>query len=352
MVLRLKRPGNGISPMRWNEITGGRLIMGIDDNSNMVGVDETNIFELKDKIVSLIYDGCYPNILPEIYTLTIQDKLLLVIEVFRGNLLPCYLKKEVSILYATNALLIALGYYEHCGIKCARFKGTTMEVFIDKKEYTTDIFSILNNALSFIQNHINLHGEIKGLYRIDTYEIPTEALREALINALIHRDYTHFGRDIKVGVYDDIVNIVSPGNLPHNITLEDIFNGRSETRNKVLANLFKELELIEKWGTGIKRIKSLCREKGLLEPLFSEKNDFVDIEFYRENKTTQEIRSKQSTKDKIITLLKENNTLTRDELSQQTDVSTNAIKQHLAQLKEQNKLKRVGSNKSGHWEVL
>ncbi len=283
----------------FSNTAGGKLIIGVDDDKNIIGIDDKNIFEIKDKIASVIYDSCYPNILPEIYTITTEDKLLLVIEVFRGNLIPYYIKKEGknsgvfirlgatnrkasfeniielerqrnnisydeeinyevdfksldltpiykefekqkkpidinklknlklvkeehSKLYATNALLIAIGYYEHSAVKCARFKGTTMEIFTDKKEYDSDIFSILSNSLSFIQNHINLKGEIKGLYRVDTYEIPTEALREALINALIHRDYTNQGRDIKVGIYDDIVNIVSPGSLPNNITLEDI----------------------------------------------------------------------------------------------------------------------------------
>ena len=415
--------------------SGGKLIIGVDDNKNIIGIDDKSIFELKDKIASIIYDTCYPNILPEIYTITTHDKLLLVIEVFRGNLIPYYIKKEGknggvflrigatnrkasleniidlerqrnnisydeeinygvdfqsldltpiykqfeeqnksidinklknlklikeehSKLYATNALLIALGYYEHCTMKCARFKGTTMEIFIDKKEYGTDIFSQLSNSVSFIQNHINQRGEIKGLYRIDTYEIPTEALREALINALIHRDYTNHGRDIKVGIYDDIVNIVSPGGLPYNITLHDIYNGRSETRNKVLANLFKELELIEKWGTGINRIKKLCIDKGLQEPLFSEKNDFIDIEFIREienQKDTQETAqetAQETTKDKIIFLLKNNPKITKEDIMKKLNKADGTIKQHLANLKKEGILKRIGSTRSGYWKIL
>ena len=148
-------------------------------------------------------------------------------------------KEENNVLYPTNALLILLGKLEHCQVKCARFKGRTMDVFIDKKEYSGDIFFILENTQNFILNHINLRGEISSLYRKDTYEIPMVALREALINALIHRDYTDGGRDIKVGVYDDIVNIVSPGGFPNTITASDIEAGRSEVRNKVVANVLK-----------------------------------------------------------------------------------------------------------------
>lgn len=338
--------------------SGGKLIIGIDDDKNIVGIEEENIFELQDKISFIIYDSCSPNIIPEIYTLNIEDKLLLVIEVFRGNLLPYYLKsegknegtyirvgatnrkagyenilelerqkrnisfdeeinyefeyeslnlnplnkrfenigkildekklenlklikKETAKIYPTNALLIILGKLSHTSVKCARFKGVTMDLFIDKKEYQSDIFSILENTQDFILNHINLRGEIKGLYRTDSYEIPLIALREALVNALIHRDYTNGGRDIKVGIYDDIVNIVSPGSFPNTITKEDIENGRSEMRNKVLANIFKELGLIEQWGSGIKRIKNICFENDLKEPNINEKNDFVDVEFYR-----------------------------------------------------------------------
>lgn len=156
-----------------------------------------------------------------------------------------------------------------------------MELFIDKKEYSGDIFTILENTQNFILNHINLRAEIKELYRTDTYEIPKVALREALINALIHRDYINKGRDIKVGIYDDIVNIVSPVSFPNTITATDIDNGRSEARNKVIANVFKELGLIEQWGSGINRIKTICKENELKDPKIEEQNDFVDVEFFR-----------------------------------------------------------------------
>jgi len=338
--------------------SGGKIIVGINDKLNITGVDANSVYALKDKIASVIFDSCSPDILPEIYTINIGGKLLLVIEIFRGNLIPYFLKSEgvadgvyirvgatnrkaspqiieelqrhkryvsfdeeinyditVSesdmiplkarfakagktlndeklknlnliktnrgITYPTNALLILLGKFPHCAVKCARFKGVTMENFIDKKEYRENIFSILENTQNFILNHINLSAKIEGLYRTDSYEIPLIALREALINALIHRDYANFGRDIKVGVYDDIVNIVSPGALPNIVTIEDILRGRSEIRNKVIANVFKELGLIEQWGSGISRIMIACKKAGLDQPRIREQGDFVDVEFYR-----------------------------------------------------------------------
>ena len=347
---------------------GGKIIVGINDKLKITGVDANSVYALKDKIISVIFDSCAPNILPEIYTINVNGKLLLVIEIFRGNLMPYFLKSEGvadgvyirvgatnrkaspqiieelqrykryasfdeeinyditvgeldmiplkakfakvgktlndeklrnlkliktdrGITYPTNALLILLGKFPHCVVKCARFKGVTMETFIDKKEYRGNIFSILENTQNFILNHINLSAKIEGLYRTDSYEIPIVALREALINALIHRDYANFGRDVKVGVYDDIVNIVSPGALPNIVTIEDILRGRSEIRNKVIANVFKEIGLIEQWGSGINRIMLACKKAVLDQPKIREQGDFVDVEFYRPK--TEEMSDKK-----------------------------------------------------------
>jgi ATP-dependent DNA helicase RecG len=93
-----------------------------------------------------------------------------------------------------------------------------MDVFLDRKEYNGDVFTQLENAENFIKNHIKLSSEIKGLQREDQYEIPLEAIRESLVNAVVHRDYSNDGRDINIGIYDDIVNIVSPGGFPSIIT--------------------------------------------------------------------------------------------------------------------------------------
>ena len=358
----------------FSNTAGGKLIIGVNDKREIVGMDDIALFEIQDKIASIISDQCSPNIIPEIYSVNIENKLVLVIEVVRGNLKPyflknqgkangtyirigatnrladleninelerqkrhisfdeeiCYettfetldasplfdrfekigrplnpdklqnlklVKSDNNILYPTNALMILLGQFPHCLVKCARFKGTTMDIFIDKKEYTGDIFSILENTQNFILNHINLGATINGLYRKELYEIPEVAIREALVNAVIHRDYVHRGRDIKIGVYDDIVNIVSPGSLPNNITMEDIFNGRSESRNRVLANIFKELGLIEQWGSGIGRIVNTCKEYSLPTPKIEEENDFMNIEIVRK----KEIPVNQSTEKQSIT---------------------------------------------------
>ena len=429
----------------FSNTSGGKLIIGITDKREIIGIDDENIYDLQDKIASIIFDSCSPNILPEIYTLNIDGKLLLVIEFFRGNLMPYYIKKEGknngtylrvgatnrkaefdhiielerqkrhisydeeanydvalnslnleplkirfeklgktldteklhnlrllktehNTTYPTNALLILLGLFENCTIKCAKFKGTTMEIFIDKKEYSGDIFTILENTQNFILNHINQRAEIKEVYRTDTYEIPQVALREALINSLIHRDYINKGRDIKIGIYDDIVNIVSPGSFPNTITASDIQNGRSEARNKVIANVFKELRLIEQWGSGINRIKTICKEKGLQEPKIQEQNDFVDVEFYRPtneelNKVTIDKiyynRLRPITTDydrlntdeqKVLKYLHENKKITRKDAVQLLGYGETKIKETLNILLEKELIIRIGQGRSTYYE--
>ncbi len=438
----------------FSNTSGGKLIIGVNDQREIVGIDDTNIFEIQDKIASIVFDSCNPNILPEIYTLNIDGKLLLVIEFFRGNLLPYYLKnegknkgtyirigatnrkayfenivelerqkrhisydeeicydkvlndldlaplrkrfedinrplndeklknlkltkEEHSVTYPTNALMILLGEPLHCMVKCARFKGTTMELFIDKKEYSGDIFSILEKSIAFMQNHINLRGEIKGLVRTDTYEIPQVALREALINALIHRDYINGGRDIKVGIYDDIVNIVSPGSFPNTITAEDIMSGRSEARNKVVANVFKELGLIEQWGSGISRIKMACKESGLKEPKIEEENDFVDVEFYRpimdkneylvsntvgkpletddcgRLRTITDDYAKLSEEErKVLLYLLENTTISRKEVLEVLAIKKTKAHKILASLVEKELIEREGKGRGTYYKLV
>jgi len=338
--------------------SGGKLVIGVSDDRQVVGLPEEDVLALQSQIGSIIFDRCHPAILPEMYTANLEGKTALVVEVFRGNLLPYYLKdsgknqgtylrvgssnrkadfehilelerqrrnqsfdeevyrdttlsaldlrplltrfaaigkpldaeklknlklaqQEQGTDYPTQGLMILLGLLPHVATKCARFKGTDMSVFLDRKEYAGDLFTQLEQVEAFVKNHISLRGEIKGLQRTDTYEIPEAALREALVNAVIHRDYTNQGRDIKVGVYDDIVNVVSPGGFPNTLTAEALREGRSEIRNRVIARVFKELGYIEQWGSGIQRIKSACIAQGLAEPRIREKGDFVDVEFYR-----------------------------------------------------------------------
>ena len=413
----------------FSNTSGGKVILGVSDERNIVGVTE-DIFELQDKISSLIYESCYPAILPHMYTKNIEGKILLVIDVNKGSLVPYYIKaegkengvyirigatnrkadrenitelerqranisfdeeinsdyefsslnlepiknrlkqvgKELTtekmlslklikesnkILYPTNGLLILLGLLENTTTKCSRFKGINMNVFLDKKEYSGDLFSQLESIEGFIKNHINLKGEIKGLQRTDTYEIPEVAIREAVVNAIVHRNYSNLGRDIKIGIYDDRLEIVSPGGLPNGLSNEDIFTGKSEIRNRVVARLFKELDYIEQWGSGINRIKSLCIEKGLKEPFIEESGDFVGVRFFREEKDLNFIPTDSdriaTDSDRIIDYIKINSKITKKEVMELLNYKETKTKDYLNSLIEQGILERKGQGRSTYY---
>ena len=317
-----------------------------------------DIFRIIDDLNTIIYDSCYPNINADIYTENKDDKTILVIEVFPGNLKPYYIKsmgkengvyirvgasnrkasyenilelerqrrnitfdeeidwdleyedlnldflkkkfkengkdfseekllnlglikKDGNDLKVTRGFGIILGLYENTNINCARFKGKTMDIFLDKKEFDGDIFGKIENIQMFLSNHLNLSSKFENFQRKDILEIPMLALREGIINAIVHRDYSNQGRDIKIGIYDDVVEIVSPGGLPSTLTIEQIYSGRSEIRNRVLARIFKEFNFIEKWGSGINRMINLCKEVNLKVPEIKETGDSIVLTFYR-----------------------------------------------------------------------
>ena len=163
--------------------------------------------------------------------------------------------------------------YFQSAVKCARFKGTTTDIFIDQKEFRGPLYEQVENTVKFLMTHIELSGQLEGIQRVDKYAIPIKALREAVVNAIIHRDYSISGADIKVAVFDDIVEITSPGTMPGALAIDDIGNGRSEIRNKVIARFFNEINFIEQWGTGFKKIFGWCKDASLDTPkLYHAKN--------------------------------------------------------------------------------
>lgn len=208
---------------------------------------------------------------------------------------------------------------------------------------------------------VNDERQIVG---IKTYEIPMAAIREALINAIIHRDYSNFGRDIKVGIYDDALNIVSPGGLPHGITLNEALQGRSEIRNKVLARVFKALGYIEQWGSGIARIQQLCHQADCQPPIFKETGDFFDIEFLRDVQEEPDseggpiggqvggpIGGQITESQRSVLLLIQNKPqISRQELAKALQINPSAVQKHIENLKEQGVIERIGGTR-GYWQV-
>ncbi|MCK4543852.1 MAG: putative DNA binding domain-containing protein, partial [Spirochaetales bacterium] len=184
-----------------------------------------------------------------------------------------------------------VNYLFHTVVTCVLFKGTERHTILDKKDFSRNIVENIENTMVFLQQHLKLRYEITSLRRKEILEIPEIALREAVINAVCHRDYFEKGANVLVAIFDDRVEITNPGGLPKGLSAKD-FGKKSISRNPVIASLFQRNGYIEKMGTGISRIRTAAKESGIQEPVFSF-NTFFTVEFPRE---TAEVKYKTSGK--------------------------------------------------------
>ena len=192
--------------------------------------------------------------------------------------------------YPSNAYAILTGCGGlHVAIQCGVFKGTTKAVFVDRREYTGPLWEQIEEAFQFVLRNIHLGATLVGIYRQDIYEIPPDAIRELIINAVVHRSYLDHGT-IQVAVYDNRLEITSPGKLPMGQTLERMKEGYSKIRNEALAHAFSYMNLIEHWGSGIPRIIDKVKSAGLQEPEFIGGEVDLRINIYRGQNDTNNAR--------------------------------------------------------------
>ena len=199
--------------------------------------------------------------------------------------------------YPSNAFAILTGNGGlHVATQCGVFKGTTKAIFVDRREYTGPLWEQIDEAFQFVLRNIHLGATIVGIYRQDIYEIPPDAIRELIINAMVHRSYLDHGM-IQVAVYDNRLEITSPGKLPMGQTLERMKEGYSKIRNEALAHAFAYMNLIEHWGSGIPRIIDKVKAAGLREPEFIGGEVDLRINIYRGQVASNDFNSAQKVPD-------------------------------------------------------
>ena len=199
--------------------------------------------------------------------------------------------------YPSNAFAILTGNGGlHVATQCGVFKGTTKAVFVDRREYTGPLWKQIDEAFQFVLRNIHLGATIVGIYRQDVYEIPPDAIRELIINAMVHRSYLDHGT-IQVAVYDNRLEITSPGKLPMGQTMERMKEGYSKIRNEALAHAFAYMNLIEHWGSGIPRIIDKVKAAGLREPEFIGGEVDLRINIYRGQDASNDINNANKVPD-------------------------------------------------------
>jgi ATP-dependent DNA helicase RecG len=169
--------------------------------------------------------------------------------------------------------------YRYAGLVCALYKGTDKVYILDAKEFNGDILGKVDDALVFLKKHLRISYRIITARRENILELPEDALREAVVNAVCHRDYFEKGARAMVEIFDDRVDIVNPGGVCKGITPEN-FGTISITRNSIIADLLHRSGYIEQMGTGIRRMKNAAREANVAEPEFV-LNGFFRVTFKR-----------------------------------------------------------------------
>ncbi|MFQ6090171.1 MAG: ATP-binding protein [Candidatus Bipolaricaulia bacterium] len=186
-----------------------------------------------------------------------------------------------------NAAIVLFGTqflpdYPQCHLRMARFKGIDKTEFLDSRQIHGHAFRLLDEAMLFLQRHLPVAGRIEpGLFeRVDEPLFPPAALREALVNAICHRDYTNPGGAVSLAIYDDRLEIWSDGALPFGLTVEDLKQDHpSRPRNPLIADVFYRRGLVERWGRGTQKIVELCVKAGHPEPEFIEQAGAVGVRF-------------------------------------------------------------------------
>lgn len=422
---------------------GGKMLIGVSNKREVVGISQdTDIFALRDRISDTIGQMFEPQIMFDIYQESVEDKVIVVVEVFPGNDTPYFIKslgkengtfirlnattrnadfttldelelrkkrryydelpmselevtdsdieylctdfsersktqitkenllnmhliqKVENNLVATKAYAIFLGKHDYLSrIQCARFKGTKRVHFIDKKDFEGPLLEQIDGAYKFVLGHINMAIEINGIVHDEIYELPTQAIRELIVNAVIHRNYM-MSSSVQVAVYDDRVEISSPGSLYGSLTLQEALRGRSSIRNKILASVCEKLNVIEGWGTGLKRIIDFCKEKNVEPPVFEEIGDLLRVSFYRpsykndhlsdsinENDSLNDSLKLSDSENKVLSEIRKDAKITILDLVSKTNLSEPTVNRTLKSLKEKKVLKREGSKKDGFWIV-
>ena len=186
-------------------------------------------------------------------------------------------------LQPTHAfMLMTQNKIRYAKIQCGLFKGTQRDVFIDKREFDGPLYEQVEDAYQFVLKHINLRAQIEGLFRKETYELPVRTIRELIANAVVHRSYLD-DSCIQVCIFDDRLEVTSPGMLYGGLDMQSAKSGKSKCRNTAIAEAFRYMGIIEAWGTGIPRMIKECREYGLREPLFEELGDSIRVTLFRKN---------------------------------------------------------------------
>ena len=270
------------------------------------------------------------------------------------------LVREKKILKAAEVLFSDDNSLE---MQAAVFAGTDKTTFIDIKVFKGTIFDILKQSEEYISEKMNWRVEFRDFKRVEIPEIPTNAIREAVVNSLCHRDYFRADAN-KIAIFKDRITIYNPGEFPSGVEPQDFIMETADSmqRNPLIAEIMYYSKDIERWGTGIKRIHDECaknsvkvdfkRCKGGFSVVFYRKTIFEGAASAPANAPANAPVKLTGLQEQLLTLIKQEPKATLDSLAGQSGKDRSTVRRNIAKLKGIGILRRVGSDKDGYWEIV
>ena len=235
-----------------------------------------------------------------------------------------------------------LNHYPDAWIQVGRFAGNDRRRILDSIEVRSYLPGAADEVISFLRKHMTREAVIGPVKRTDLWTYPVVAVREAIMNAIVHADYAQHGAPIRVALFDDRLEIENPGLLPFGLTIEDIRKGISKLRNRVIGRAFQELGLIEHWGSGIQRMTAACRDRGLDAPTLEELGTHFRVTL---SATPGHASAKDARDEAILAALSSSLEagLSTSEIAKHLKLSPRASRTRLAALVERGLIAEIGS---------
>ncbi len=299
------------------------------------------------------------------------------------------IKYDQDACLASNAFVLLTGsYFRFSKTQCAVFAGTERGAFIDKRDFSGPLYEQIEEAYDFVLRNIRIRAKVEGLVRKEKYELPPDSIREMIINAHCHRNFLE-PACVQVAIFEDRLEVTSPGGLYFGLTLEEALEGHSKQRNRVIAETFYQMGLIESWGTGLRKIKREAKEYKLPVPDFIESAGSFRINLYRQSiysvpyassvpevsvlrenaleydtgisdkeesikssEMESEYASLSRTKRRILSLIRSDNRISAAAIAKELSLTSRAAEKNIRQLREDGFLLREGAPRGGYWVIL
>jgi ATP-dependent DNA helicase RecG len=258
--------------------------------------------------------------------------------------------QEHGILYPTTAAMLIFGknvpfYFSEAMIITCHFMGTSGREALATVDCTGSLFQQFQSAFHFVSSRLSRSFTIKGAVRKEVLEIPEEAIREAILNMIVHRNY-HIPAPSKIFIYDDRIEFFSPGDIPGPFDVNNLRSGFTFLRNPIICNFFRRAKLIEKLGTGFITMLDSAEQRGLVPPRIIEGENFVKCILSRKE---LDLKKKQTEAEKVIGYLKQVQSASISELMKFLHLSRSTCYRRLEKLVQEGILERTGSYKDAKY---